>query len=198
MKTLFIYFGIAIALACTSCKDADQTKDQAQYRIQENTPTPKVSLKERGKYLVNVLDCAACHTPKLMTAQGPVPDMTRYMMGYDAAEALPPLPENVPIGPWALFKGDLTAAVGPWGTSYAGNITPDDTGIGTWTLEQFSNAIRKGMYKGMENSRPLMPPMPTQAYQHLTDEDVQAIFTYLKSLKPIENVVPAYTPPAAM
>ncbi len=197
MRSYFIYTSICFALLLTSCKDGEKEQEKEQYTIQQATTQPKVSVKERGKYLVQVLDCANCHTPKKMTEKGPVFDMDRYMMGYDASEAMPLIPENVPLGPWALLKGDLTAAIGPWGTTYAGNITPDDTGIGTWTLEQFSNAIRKGMYKGMENTRPLMPPMPIQAYQHLTDEDVQAIFTYLKSLEPIENVVPAYTPPTA-
>lgn len=197
MKPQLIWLCLTAALLVMACKDGEAKKEKEEYQIQQAGMQAPVNLKKRGEYLVNIMDCAACHTPKTMTAQGPVPDMTRYMMGYDAAEALPPLPDNVPIGPWALFKGDLTAAVGPWGTSYAGNITPDDTGIGTWTLEQFSNAIRKGMYKGLENTRPLMPPMPTQAYKNLSDEDVKAIFTYLKSLEPIENVVPAYTPPNA-
>ncbi|PHQ29387.1 c-type cytochrome [Leeuwenhoekiella nanhaiensis] len=197
MKPQLIWLCLTTALLVTACKDGEAKKEKEEYQIQQAGMQAPVNLKKRGEYLVNIMDCAACHTPKTMTPQGPVPDMTRYMMGYDAAEALPPLPDNVPIGPWALFKGDLTAAVGPWGTSYAGNITPDDTGIGSWTLEQFSNAIRKGMYKGLENTRPLMPPMPTQAYKNLSDEDVKAIFTYLKSLEPIENVVPAYTPPNA-
>ena len=197
MKPQLIWLCLTAALLVIACKDGEAKKEKEEYQIQQAGIQAPVNLKKRGEYLVSIMDCAACHTPKTMTAQGPVPDMTRYMMGYDAAEALPPLPEDVPIGPWALFKGDLTAAVGPWGTSYAGNITPDDTGIGTWTLEQFSNALRKGMYKGMENTRPLMPPMPTQAYKNLSDEDVKAIFMYLKSLEPIENVVPAYTPPNA-
>ncbi|PHR94581.1 MAG: diheme cytochrome c-553 [Leeuwenhoekiella sp.] len=197
MKPQLIWLCLTAALLVMACKDGEAKKEKEEYQIQQAGMQAPVNLKKRGEYLVNIMDCAACHTPKTMTPQGPVPDMTRYMMGYDAAEALPTLPEDVPIGPWALFKGDLTAAVGPWGTSYAGNITPNDTGIGTWTLEQFSNAIRKGMYKGMENTRPLMPPMPTQAYKNLSDEDVKAIFMYLKSLEPIENVVPAYTPPNA-
>ena len=197
MKPQLIWLCLTSALFLGACKEREAKEEKEEYRIQQATTQPKVNLKERGEYLVSIMDCAACHTPKTMTAQGPVPDMTRYMMGYDASEALPPLPKDVPVGPWAFFKGDLTAAVGPWGTSYAGNITPDDTGIGTWTLEQFSNAIRKGMYKGMENTRPLMPPMPIEAYKHLSDEDVKAIFSYLKSLEPLENVVPAYSPPNA-
>lgn len=155
-----------------------------------------VDLKERGKYMVDVLGCADCHTPKKMKEQGPVNDMEKYLMGFDASTELSPVPENVPIGPWVLFKGDLTAAVGPWGTSFAGNLTPHETGIGTWSLEQFTKALREAKYKGMENSRPIMPPMPRH-YAYLTDEDVEAIYVYLKSIKPIENLVPGYIPPSS-
>jgi hypothetical protein len=54
----------------------------------------------------------------------------------------------------------LTSWVGPWGTSYAANLTPDKTGIGNWSEEQFMKAIREGKYKGMDGTRPIMPPMP--------------------------------------
>ena len=90
-----------------------------------------------------------------------------------------------------LFNMNLTAFVGPWGLSYAANLTPDDTGIGAWTFENFLTAIRKGKYKGLEGSRDLLPPMPWQMYRNMTDDDLKAVFTYLKSLPPISNIVPA-------
>tara|TARA_R110002094_G_scaffold3622_1_gene11771 strand:- start:315 stop:614 length:300 start_codon:yes stop_codon:yes gene_type:complete len=85
----------------------------------------------------------------------------------------------------------LTAAVGPWGTSFAANLTPDETGIGNWSEAQFLKAIKEGKFKGMENTRPLLPPMPWTEYRNFTDEDLKAIFAYLKTIKPIDNVVPA-------
>ena len=48
-----------------------------------------------------------------------------------------------------------------------------------------------GKYKGLENSRPLLPPMPWQMYQNMTNEDLRSVFAYLKSLPAIKNVVPA-------
>ncbi|RRQ49414.1 diheme cytochrome c-553 [Maribacter algicola] len=182
-----------LILVFTSCNQPKEKKEEGVVDEKEKA----LNLEERGEYLVNVIGCADCHTPKKMTEKGPVPDMDRYMMGFDAYGSLPPVPENVPIGPWALFAGDLTAAVGPWGTSYAGNLTPHETGIGNWTLHQFRKAIKEGKYKGLDGSRPIMPPMPVEAYKNLEDIDVEAIFVYLKSLKPIENVVPAYTPPSS-
>lgn len=184
---------LCLALAMVSCnekkyKEVDEVVDETV--VEEN-------LQERGEYLVSIMDCIICHTPKKMTEQGPVPDMERYMMGFDSSLQLPPIPNNVPIGPWLLFSGDLTTFIGPWGKSYSANITPHATGIGAWTLEQFSKAIREGKYKGLDNSRPIMPPMPIEAFKNLSDKDVKAIFTYLKTIKPIENVVPAYQPPSS-
>jgi len=75
--------------------------------------------------------------------------------------------------------------------SYGANITSDPTGIGNWTEEQFLNAIKKGKYKGLDNSRPLLPPMPWFVYKNLTDEDLKAIFAYLKTTKPVKNVPPS-------
>ena len=85
----------------------------------------------------------------------------------------------------------------PWGTSFAGNLTPHETGIGNWSVEQFKRALKEGKYKGLENGRPLMPPMPWPALRNFTDEDLEAMFAYLQTLKPIDNVVPAYRPPGS-
>ena len=82
--------------------------------------------------------------------------------------------------------------------NYAANLTPDETGIGNWSFEQFTTAIRKGKYKGLEGSRPLLPPMPWQMYKSMTDEDLKAVFTYLNSLPPINNLVPSPIPPNAL
>ena len=91
---------------------------------------------------------------------------------------------------------DNTAWHGPWGHSYAANLTPDSTGIGEWTEEQFINCLRKGIFKGIEGSRPLMPPMPVAGVNNMTDDELKAIFAYLKTVKPVHNVVPDYQPPA--
>ena len=45
-------------------------------------------------------------------------------------------------------------------------------------------------------NNPMLPPMPQPSYQHLTDEDLKAIFAYLKSVPPIKNQVPEWVPPA--
>ncbi|MNR00570.1 Nicotinate dehydrogenase subunit B [compost metagenome] len=92
---------------------------------------------------------------------------------------------------YALFNYQGTALIGPWGVSYSANITSDATGIGQWSEEQFIKCIRTGKNKGLENGRPLLPPMPWQSYAQLNDTDLKSIFAYLQTVKPVENVVPA-------
>lgn len=90
---------------------------------------------------------------------------------------------------------DLTEWVGPWGVSFTANLTPDATGIGNWTEEQFMLALRQGKFKGLPGARQLLPPMPWEMYRHMSDDEIKAIFAYLKSIKPISNNVPAPVPP---
>src|SRR5690606_30161297 len=94
--------------------------------------TPELSQEElvkRGKYLTTVAGCNDCHSPKVFTELGPMPDTTRLMSGHPADEALPEVPANAQ---WIMFSPGLTAAAGPWGVSFAANLTPDETGIGAW------------------------------------------------------------------
>ncbi|WP_088340470.1 c-type cytochrome [Robiginitalea sediminis] len=194
MKSKSLLWGLAILLSLGIIACQQGPKPEVVTQVAELTTQDPI---QRGKYLVEAIGCADCHSPKKMTEQGPVLDMDRYMMGYDASMPLPPVPQEVPLGPWILMTGDLTAAVGPWGVSYAANLTPHASGLGNWSIEQFKKALREGKYKGLDNSRPLMPPMPVQAFRNLTDQDLEAMFAYLQSLRPIDNVVPAYQPPGS-
>lgn len=147
-----------------------------------------------GERLVQIHDCHVCHTPKVMTPQGPRPDPVRLLAGHPADEVLPPVPEQA-IGPegWGgLFNASLTAWVGPWGVSFGSNLTPDhETGIGDWTLAEFADSLRTGTYVG--ETRPYLPPMP--AYDRMTDAEVTAIWAYLQSIEAVRNEVPRPVPP---
>ena len=82
-----------------------------------------------------------------------------------------------------------TAFSGPWGVSYAFNLTPEqNTGLGIWTEEMFIQTIRTGRHMGV--SRPINPPMPWPAYRNATDDDLKAVYAYLRTIKPIKNRVP--------
>jgi len=154
--------------------------------------TPRMVTKsdtiKRGEYLVGIMGCNDCHSSKSMGPMGPVIDSTTKLGGFLSSKPIPKVSKSA--GQWVLFAPDLTAAVGPWGMSFAANISSDDTGIGTWSEEQFISVMRKGKYKGMPGSRNLLPPMPWQAFGAVADDDLHAIFTYLKSTKPVKNVVP--------
>jgi hypothetical protein len=151
-------------------------------------PAKETSRVRHGKYLVAVLGCNDCHTPMKMGPNGPEPDMARMLSGHPENAKLPP-PPTLPPGPWAVVCVPLTAWSGPWGISYASNLTPDEnTGLGIWTEDMFVNAIRTGRHFG--KSRPILPPMPWQDYAKLTDEDLKAVYAYLRSIPPIVNHVP--------
>lgn len=148
---------------------------------------------ERGKYLVSILGCADCHSPKMMTPQGPQPNPDLHLSGHPAGERIGKV-DTSSLRDWTLFNFHNTAVVGPWGVSYAANITSDETGIGNWTEQQFLTAMKKGKFKGLETGRPLLPPMPWFNYANATDSDLKAIFRYLKTTKPVANVVPQPQP----
>lgn len=160
----------------------------------------KEDIVEKGKYLLVVGGCNDCHTPKVMTPQGPMLDTTKILSGHPAGSPLPEITyDATKPGNWVLLSGTLTAAVGPWGISYAANLTPDSTtGIGGWTVENFIGSIRKGKHLGQDGGRPLLPPMPWQNIAQWKDEDLTALFTYIKTLPPISNAVPAPVPPTAV
>jgi mono/diheme cytochrome c family protein len=152
---------------------------------------------ERGRYLVQSIGCGDCHTPKKMGAQGPVPDERRLLSGHPEEDSLP-APPSLGSGPWlAVTSWDLTAWSGPWGISYAFNLTPDEnTGIGSWSEETFAKALRTGRHMGV--SRPILPPMPWEAFRNMTDEDLGAIYSYLRTIPPVRNRVPEPVAPGAL
>lgn len=149
---------------------------------------PSLNPVERGRYLVQYGGCADCHTPRTLGPKGPVPDTSRWLAGHPEDMELPPPPKLEP-GPWFAVTAGLTAWAGPWGVSYAANLTPDvNTGLGIWTEAMFIEAMRTGRHMG--TGRDILPPMPWQGLAQLTDEDLRAIFAYLRSLPPVRNRVP--------
>jgi mono/diheme cytochrome c family protein len=149
----------------------------------------------RGAYLVKTIGCSDCHTPMKMGANGPEPDLDRFLSGHP--EQLGPMAPAKLDGPWMMAAAPtMTAWSGPWGVSYTANLTPDqNTGLGIWTEQMFVTALRTGRHMGV--SRPIMPPMPWPAFRNASDDDLKAIYAYLRTIKPIVNHVPDYQPPAA-
>lgn len=185
MKHLIIIIIIITTslLAIISCSDG--TAESSNIGVTND------SLIARGGYLVTVIGCGDCHSPKVMTAMGPMTDTSMPLSGYRAGTELPSINTDELKKGWALFNGEGTAMVSPLGVSFAANLTSDTSGIGMWSFQQFKIAMTEGKFKGLKNSRDLLPPMPWANYKAMSEEDLQAIFAYLKSTKPIRNVVPA-------
>jgi hypothetical protein len=144
----------------------------------------------RGKYLVSITGCNDCHTPLKPGPRGPEPDMSRMLSGHPEKFVLPAPPSLAPDAPWNWSGAATTTAfAGPWGISYATNLTPDqNTGLGIWSEEMFVKAMRTGRHMGQ--SRPILPPMPWQGLAAMTDEDLRAVYAYLRSIPPLANRVP--------
>jgi mono/diheme cytochrome c family protein len=120
----------------------------------------------RGQYLTeNVLDCFACHSQHDWTKHD-APEIPGTRAGGQAPFPLEGLPGKV----------------------YPPNISPDkETGAGNWTDDQLARAIREGIG---HDGRALFPFMPYGGYRYLSDEDLASVIVYLRSLPPVDNVVP--------
>ena len=90
---------------------------------------------EYGEYLVRTMGCNDCHSPKRMGAKGSelVPEL--MLSGYPSDRPVPVFDSKLLEKGFAILVPDMTAAAGPWGISFAANLTPDETGIGRWSLE---------------------------------------------------------------
>jgi hypothetical protein len=143
------------------------------------------ALVERGRYLVGITGCHDCHSPKV---KGMTPDMSRALSGRPSTTQLPSKADGE-----VHASLDLTAWTGPWGQSVASNLTPDEaTGIGKrYDEKAFLMTMRTGK---KPNGTPILPPMPSEVYQNMTDDDLRAIFAYLRTIKPIRNAVLAGLP----
>lgn len=138
---------------------------------------------ERGKYLVLTSACNDCHSPKIDEMM--TPDSKRLLSGRPLS-SMPPAQATNEI----RTTLDLTAWSGPWGISYAANLTPDKTtGIGArYDEAKFIQTIRTGK---KPEGEPLLPPMPWMVYKNFTDEDLKSIYAYLRTLPPVVNNVRA-------
>lgn len=129
----------------------------------------------RGRYLVEIAGCAACHTDGALVGE---PSTTKLLAGSQLGIAFT----------------DPFRRMSP-GIAYPSNITPDPrTGLGHWSDIQIAAAIRSGdPTSGVAH----LIVMPWPLYRYLSDEDVSAIVMYLRSIPAIENQVPKPLAPGA-
>ncbi|MBK8953319.1 MAG: diheme cytochrome c-553 [Chitinophagaceae bacterium] len=183
------HFGDAGRIAghfrCTQQESTTEAKSYGGYETQVKW----------GEHLVTVGACGDCHTPKKMTPMGPADDSSLLLSGHPAQMPVPDVDRKMAESKGLAVTQTLTAWVGPWGVSYSANLTPDSTGIGMWSEEQFMVALRTGVAKGIKGNRLLLPPMPWNSFKNFSDDELKAIFSYLKSTKPVNNAVPQPLPP---
>ena len=80
------------------------------------------------------------------------------------------------------FAGGLPMET-PIGVIYSTNITPDKTGLGDYSFEDFDKAVRHGVAK---SGSTLYPAMPYPSYARVSDSDMQALYTYfMKGVEPV-------------
>jgi mono/diheme cytochrome c family protein len=145
---------------------------------------------QRGLTLVQAGSCNDCHTPMAFDAKlgMPVPQMDRMLSGHPAGAPDPAT--TLAKDDQAVIGPTFTSFGLPFGVAYAANLTPDkDTGLGAWTREMFIAAMRTGRHMG-NNGRPILPPMPWPNLAQLSDDDLGAIYAYLRSIPPVANRVP--------
>jgi hypothetical protein len=197
-SVLVMAFLAAVVLFFIKC--GNQGQDTATIREQLLKEFRKNSVYDNpekyGEHLVTIMGCNDCHTPKRMGKFGPEQDSVLMLSGHPAKMPLFDIDRKAMAAKGLIVTSDLTAWAGPWGVSYTANLTPHETGLANWTLDQFQIAIRHGKFHGIENGRNLLPPMPWDTYKYASDDEIAAVFAYLKTIKPINNLVPPPLPPA--
>ena len=129
---------------------------------QNKRPDPSDKVKY-GEYMATLASCSDCHTP--MTQQGP--DFSKmYAGGF-------------------RFKADFVDVT-------VANITPDSTtGIGSWTEEVFLAKFKTSLAAVEKGDNPgkMQTEMPWASYAKMTEEDLKAIYAYLRTVPPVKNKI---------
>ncbi|MEM6775066.1 MAG: cytochrome c [Pseudomonadota bacterium] len=157
----------------------DPPGDKSTVEASKNLELPGVEdqnrMAEQGRYLVQLLGCASCHTDGALVGK---PDPKLMLAGSSIGIAYTnPMINDFP------------------GALYPPNLTPDvETGLGQWTVKEITTMIRSGKNR---HGNQTMSIMPWTSYAQLSDADATAIATYLKSLEPVANRVPERVTPGS-
>jgi len=164
---MFVLVAIGISTAAFAVEQSSKSAAPASKTKAAAAPAkPTAALLERGKHLATFGGCVDCHTPGSLYG---APDFTRQLAGSELG--------------WS----------GPWGTTYARNLTPDlETGLGYYKESEIILALKSG--KRLDG-KPMLPPMPWQNIASLSDADMHALVAYLQSLPPVAHQVPDALPP---
>ena len=190
--------GLAFAVICfTQCTENKKAEPAVEATVAAEKPNfgGYETQVKWGEHLVAIGGCNDCHTPKKMTAMGPVDDSSLLLSGHPEKLPAPDIDRKQMESKRLVVTSDFTAWVGPWGITYSANLTPDETGTGKWTESQFLYALRNSISKGLPGARPLLPPMSMMPVKNMTDDELKAIYAYLRTIKPVKNNSVQPTPP---
>ena len=137
--------------------------------VEEITLNPAPEMLERGEYLVNAGACFDCHT--------------RQEKGKYVGEP---------------FAGGMEFTLPDGSVVVSRNITPHATGIGNWNEQFFVNRFRMYADSTIEPhavaEHEFQTIMPWTMYAGMKDEDLKAMFAYMKTLRPVDNQVIPFKP----
>jgi len=151
---------------------------------------PPTKLLFPVRYLIRSL-------PQPLTAPVPLPDISTpvkrgaYLVNIASCSDChtPQDAHGMPLSGMDFAGGFILE--GPWGRVASANITPDPSGIPYYDEALFKQVMRTGYVK----ARKLSQIMPWTVYRGMTDEDLSAIFAYLRTLKPVSHRVDNTEPP---
>lgn len=123
----------------------------------------KANPVKRGEYLVDTLACTLCHSP---------------------------VDQDKRLIPGMRLAGGLRMELQPFGEFATGNLTSDkETGLGNWTDAEIKRVITQGMLR--DGTRLLPYPMDWPSFALMSEDDLNAIVAYLRTVPPVRNKVPA-------
>lgn len=165
MKTILLIVGALVALVLGGLAFL-VVKQPAQRPAMGEKIEPTPERLARGEYLVrHVTPCLDCHS----------------QMNFDVVGS------DVKAGTEGMGGMPFVKSDGVPGFVQAQNITPDpETGIGKWTDGEVLRAMREGV---KADGSALFPMMPYQQFAEYDDDDAKAIVAYIRTLKPIRNVI---------
>lgn len=151
----------------------------------EASPSQQDDILAHGKYIASIAGCIDCHTPFKAEFQDPAA-MTldqRKLFSFN-------LGTTQDLGN-KLLAGGRPFDLGPAGILLTRNLTPDnESGLGLWSDEQIKLAIKTGINK---EGKLLFPVMPYHVYNTMADADLDALISYLRSIKAVSNPIPKST-----
>jgi mono/diheme cytochrome c family protein len=152
-------------------------------------PLPKTEIIFPVKYLMRSTPQPVTDAVSLPDVSDPVKRGAFLVTMAGCKDCHTPMDKGEPLPNLELAGGQIFE--GPWGRVASPNLTPDPSGIPYYDEILFLQAIRTGYVR----ARPLNPIMPWRHYGGMTDDDLNAIFAYLKTVKPIHHIVDNAEPP---